>query len=530
MEEIRTLITSLGRRLEALETRLEAPGRQAASGDAADRRIAESTRLDESSRPGGSAPPHDDDPFWALNALKERVDHPGGIVYAGSVTTAAGPVDWQIGYPFETLMEATWERHAAKLGALGHPARLALLHAVLGALPPPAPTHRSGLAGHGGARPVLGAARARGTATRHPLGCEEPVMTAQRKARLLGAIAAAVAVLLAGILVFPRPPALATPATGDPELVDRVRSLLTENPGTRDRLSIAVVDGDRVTEAHFGATADTEYEIGSVTKTMTASVFADMIRTGDVSADTRLGEVFDLKGAPAADITLEQLATHSSGLPRLPLTPEAVVSSLLFLIRANDPYGSTVPELVADARAAEPGPNTFEYSNFGFALLGQALATRAGTDYPTLLRERILDPLRMSDTFAPTSMADLQANAPTGYTQGGRPNDPWTLGADAPAGSVRSTTADMVRYLRAQLDGSAPGGAATKARADAGPTDRIGFAWISTGDITWHNGGTGGFSSWVSFDRTTGRGVVVLSNTAVSVDEIGLALMDGGNQ
>lgn len=339
------------------------------------------------------------------------------------------------------------------------------------------------------------------------------------------AIAAAVAAFGIGAAAIPRPPALSAQSSGDAELVAEVRALLAQNPGARDRVSVAVIDGDTVREAHFGATDATEYEIGSVTKTVTGSLLADAIERGEVEAQTPLGDLLELGSSPAASVTLEELATQSSGLPRLPVSAEKIITSIVANYRAADPYGSTVDELVASAREVELGEKEYLYSNLGFSLLGNALAEAAHTDYPALAAERVFGPLGMDDTFVPESTDDLADGAPTGFTASGRSSDPWTLGADAPAGSVRSTLADMAGYARAQLDETAPGVAATEPIADAGESSTIGYAWHTTDGVTWHNGATGGFTSWVGFDRDSGRAVVVLNNTAVPVDELGFALM-----
>lgn len=349
-------------------------------------------------------------------------------------------------------------------------------------------------------------------------------MRRPRKTTVIAAVAA-IAVVAVGLVTLPRPPALSTHTSGDAQLVQSVRELLAETPGARDRLSVAVIDGRAVREAHFGSTPTTEFEIGSVTKTITGSLLAEAIARGEVQATTPLGALLDLGSSPAASITLRELATHSSGLPRLASSPRQLISAVVASYRAADPYGSTVEELVASARDARLGKKEFLYSNFGFALLGQALAAAAGTDYSSLVAERVFAPLGMDDSFAPTSTADLAPDAATGYTEGGRVSAAWTLGADAPAGSVRSTLADLVRYTRAQLDATAPGVAATEPIAPAGSSGSIGFAWITTDAVTWHNGATGGFASWVGFDRDADRAVVVLSNTTASVDEVGFALM-----
>lgn len=343
---------------------------------------------------------------------------------------------------------------------------------------------------------------------------------------LVVASIAAITVLAIGFLTIPHPPKLSIATSGDAELIARVRQLLDETPGVRDRVSVAVIDGTTVREAHFGATENTEYEIGSVTKTMTASLFADAIERADVDPEARLGDIFDLGTSQAASVSLEELATHSSGLPRLAPSTKQLFSAIVANLRASDPYGSSIDELVANARDAQLGEKKFLYSNFGFALLGQALAAAAGEDYSSLLAERVFRPLGMNSSFAPVSAQDLAEDAPTGYTASGRPSDPWTLGGDAPAGSVRSNLADMVRYVIAQRDRTAPGNAATDPRTTAGEGQSIGYAWITSADTTWHNGGTGGFSSWVGFYRDSGRAVVVLNNTAASVDEVGIALME----
>src|ERR671935_3086399 len=118
--------------------------------------------------------------------------------------------------------------------------------------------------------------------------------------RLLGlALALAALIPLGGAFTRPSPPSLSTTVTGDADLAARARPLL---PGALDRVSIAVVDGSTVTYAGFGADEHTEYEIGSITKTFTASLVADAIRRGEVTADTQVGALLPLGSAPIADV------------------------------------------------------------------------------------------------------------------------------------------------------------------------------------------------------------------------------------
>ena len=357
--------------------------------------------------------------------------------------------------------------------------------------------------------------------------------------RTLVAIIAGVAVLALGALAFPRPPQLSTEVTGDAALASRVKELATATDATRNTLSVALIENGRVTYAGLGADTDTEFEIGSVTKTFTSALLADSIERGEVEADTTLGDLLDLGDSPAAGVTLEQLATHHSGLPRLPLETDVLVQTLLSQYRGTDPYQWDVDQLVAQARAAAlTEPAVFDYSNFGVALLGQALAAAAGTDYATLIDTRIVQPLALADTSVPIEAANLAADAPTGFAASGRGSDAWTLKANAPAGGIRSTATDMAAYATALLDGTAPGAEALEPRTDAEGLGQIGLAWFITEpdgegagtEITWHNGMTGGFASFVGLDRANDRAVVVLSSTAVEVDQLGFALLEGNDK
>ena len=161
------------------------------------------------------------------------------------------------------------------------------------------------------------------------------------------------------------------------------------------------------------------------------------------------------------------------------------------------------------------------------SVLGQALAVRAGTPYPDLVRERLFAPVGMTATGFRPDGAPLPAGAATGGRASGRPVDPWSDPSYAPAGIGDWTTAsDLATLLSATMAGSAPGADATRPRFTEDDTSRIGYGWFTTryGDreITWHNGGTGGFRAYVGFDRAAGRGVVVLGNTDRDVDPVGV--------
>jgi CubicO group peptidase (beta-lactamase class C family) len=350
----------------------------------------------------------------------------------------------------------------------------------------------------------------------------------QRRRRRVVALALAAIVALLGVLARPSPPSLSTTVTGDVVLAARARPLLH---GALGRVSIAVVDGATVTYAHFGASEHTQYEIGSLTKTFTALLLADAIQRGEVTADTKVGTLLPLEGAPVADVTLAELASHRSGLSAQGMQLDATIPFALRYLRHQNPFVQDVDGVLAIARKATLADRGgFVYSNLGAALLGHALAAAARMDYTELVQQRVFTPLGMAESSLPLTAANLPSDAPTGYSATGIAEAPWTIDGWAPAGGARSTPADMVRYTRALLDGSAPGMDALTPRWEFGGL-QIGYGWVTQEyqghTVTWKTGLTGGFTSKIILDRANHRAVIILSNTAASVDDAANRLLVG---
>jgi serine-type D-Ala-D-Ala carboxypeptidase/endopeptidase len=278
-----------------------------------------------------------------------------------------------------------------------------------------------------------------------------------------------------------------------------------------------VRDGDAVLGGFGGAGPQTIFEIGSVTKVFTALLLADMAERGQVQLSDPAARY--LPGA-SGPVTLADLATHTSGLPRL---PRGLWWSAL--TRPRDPYaGYPAARLARVARRSlrvSSRPNTYAYSNYGFGLLGYLLGQAAGSSYQALVTERICGPLGLADTTFDVPAASRDRLAP-GQAYG-RPAPGWHMGALAAAGGLHSTAADLAKLLSACLGGSAgtPLDAAIRAtvrpRADI-PSGQIGLAWHLTfrGDreVIWHNGMTGGYSAMIAFDPVRGIGVAALANAA----------------
>jgi serine-type D-Ala-D-Ala carboxypeptidase/endopeptidase len=282
---------------------------------------------------------------------------------------------------------------------------------------------------------------------------------------------------------------------------------------------------------------DTLFELGSVTKVFTALLLAVAVERGEVALDDPLVKHLppgtkapSVEGRP---ITLRDLATHTSGLPRVPknLVPKD----------PSDPYaGYTVEMLYAYLASAEleqkPGTK-YAYSNLGAALLARALMVRANKTYAELVRERITEPLGMPNTWVDVP-AERKASLAPGHTQELEPAPYRTRQAMIGNGGVFSSTNDMLTFASASVGLSETPLASAFRTIEAeqlpiGGHLAIGLGWHllrrPAGTVVWHNGSTGGFRTFAAYDRQQRGAVVVLSNLSTSggVDDIGLHLIAG---
>ncbi|MEN8706782.1 MAG: serine hydrolase domain-containing protein [Nocardioides marinisabuli] len=303
--------------------------------------------------------------------------------------------------------------------------------------------------------------------------------------------------------------------------------------GVRERDGSTRVVG----RAREGAVPDGRslHEIGSVTKTFTSLLLADGAVRGEWSLDTPVRDLLPSgTRVPARDgveITLAHLATHTSGLPSLPVP---AVRGSVDMLRGRDPYRDLTPEGLLEALGRArlrrtPGSGTVHYSNLGVGVLGQALAHATGTSYGDLVQQRVCAPLGLVDTATDDRLSDEQrSRLVPGHRRRSAPAAPWPLAGMPGAGGLRSTVDDLLVYLEAQLDpGSTPLGEAVRLtqqpRVTRGQT--IGLGWLRhdrPDHLWWHNGGTGGYRSFAGFVPAEGVAVVVLSNHARSVDPLAL--------
>lgn len=337
--------------------------------------------------------------------------------------------------------------------------------------------------------------------------------------------AAASAVLVAGTFAFAgcvaspadRVAETSSPAPGEESEFERdVRTTFDDHEW--EQAAVAIIDEDGVERVYVGSDEETVFEIGSITKTMTGALLAEAVERGEVALDDLLGDHLPLGDAPAGGVTLRSLASHASGLPTDPSDPATTAAVREAQVSGANPIDYTLDQLLELARIEAVTPSEEPvYSNFGAALLGHALAAAAGTDYDTLLRERVLAPIGMDDAVLVEAPEDVPATHAGGHRPGGRPAETWASEAYAPAGGVVATLDDLVAYAQAVLDGALSDSAALDPMAPGWGSDtQLGYFWIVEDrpprTLTLHPGQSGGFSSALLIDREAGTASIVLVN------------------
>lgn len=233
-------------------------------------------------------------------------------------------------------------------------------------------------------------------------------------------------------------------------------------------------------------------------------------------------------------ITLRDLATHTSGLPRdapikTPVNPYAQYSR------------EQIYQYLSGIRLTRDIGSRWEYSNLAVSLLGHALALRAGTDFEHLVASRITGPLGMNNTWI-TLTPDARMQFVVGHTLIGYPAPENELGTWVASGGVKSSAGDLLTMLSAFLGYSntplAPAMASmleVRAAIHDGQEQalgwQIGWPWRGPGrpekTIASHPGATAGFRSFAGYNPKTRVGVVVLANhSAIDSVEIGNYLLD----
>lgn len=286
--------------------------------------------------------------------------------------------------------------------------------------------------------------------------------------------------------------------------------------------------------------ADSVFQIGSVSKVFTASALQILCDEGVLRLDDTLEQLIGAQ-IPLADavknISLRQLATHTSGLPRV---PKVLMQQLNAKVGKQHTLDNPYNELeLADMQAYLQNPNDlgkagrFVYSNYGMGLLGRVLELATGQSLESLVAQKIFQPLKMQH-----SGIDLTKETPSqvmqGYTATCKPAQAWTFKILAGAGAFYSTTTDMLQFMQANLDPATPLSASLSKTQAPQASGKTGLGWMQANPMDrfvgnntaiWHDGQVGGFTSYLAFDPVHDCGVVVLSSRSMGMNMLGMMLM-----
>ncbi len=293
-------------------------------------------------------------------------------------------------------------------------------------------------------------------------------------------------------------------------------------------ISVGILKDGEITYKIYGENGklidslDYIYEIGSITKTFTASLLCKAMSEDKIKLENTIDEFMNLP-ENAHYPTIKELATHTSGYKGYYFEKPMIAN---YFFRDNDFFGITdsiilrrLGKINLDKREYE-----FNYSNFGFATLGIVLESVYKNDFHNIMNKYVSEDLGMYDT----RLSEISDNAKSNF--GYYFDDEyweWSKGdAYLSAGGLLSTIGDMTKYLQIQMDESINYfDMAHEILIDADATtstyekmgiriDSVGMGWMidTKENIIWHNGATGNFNSYIGFDKQRGVGVVVLSN------------------
>jgi CubicO group peptidase (beta-lactamase class C family) len=291
--------------------------------------------------------------------------------------------------------------------------------------------------------------------------------------------------------------------------------------------------------------ANTIFQVGSISKLFTASVLELLLQEGEINPSDTAREILPSTielSADLGEITLYQLATHTSGLPREPVTLNQFKFFINYEFTGKNLYGymdkAWLTEYLKTTKIKHE-PHKFKYSNIGYALLAYLIQARAGEPFQDLVTEKLFTPLDMKDTVF--SLSDeqhgRQAVGHVGdqpyFMKRNTPLKPWEMGeVMAPSGGVYSTVNDLLIYAKHTLAvGDAPLDRilheTTEPRVNQQDGEMAALGWTiseSGGDhtrITYKHGMTAGYSAYIGMDMAKKIAVVVLCNAFNWKDKIG---------
>ena len=282
--------------------------------------------------------------------------------------------------------------------------------------------------------------------------------------------------------------------------------------------------GNMSTRHNIPVNESTLFNIGSITKTFTTLLLADMVKQGLVNLtdpiERYLPSSVKVPEFNGQKITLEHLATHTSGLPEFPPNLLDNNGNIIESYNANQLY-----QALSNTKLTRAPGSQFQYSSFGMGLLGQILSLKADVSYNQLVKDRILNVLGMNDTKITLSQNEINNSFPVGHRGGKEITTPKIPMILADAGAYHSTAPDMLKYISANLglihtkldDAMKLQHLIRHTGVNANPmnyTEYVGLGWrILTNfgtEVIAHTGAINGWNANVAFIPSKQIGVVAL--------------------
>lgn len=307
------------------------------------------------------------------------------------------------------------------------------------------------------------------------------------------------------------------------------------------QLSIAVIDNGTAT--YYGVQIENDklisvenkdkiFEIGSLTKVFTATVLAQLVTEGKIKLTDKINPLYPFLFKNNTSLSFENLANHTSGLPRLPTN--------LDVSDAENPYknygAKEIDTYLANQMTLATAENkAYEYSNLGAGLLGHSLGLSQQTSFDQLLSKTIFKPYKMNRSF--TSSKNIESQLVKGLDADGEVVSNWDFDVLLGGGGILSTVSDLVLFANAQFDPKNKALSRTQSPTfTINNTMKIGLGWHllkskKGNDVIWHNGATAGYSSSMVLDVKNKNGIVILSNVSglssqnALIDQLAFALL-----
>ncbi|MDR1383653.1 MAG: beta-lactamase family protein [Planctomycetaceae bacterium] len=313
---------------------------------------------------------------------------------------------------------------------------------------------------------------------------------------------------------------------------------------------IGIVDGKKCYAKGYGLVSlektdvpdvDTIYEIASMSKVFTGVLLGEMVARGELAIDDPLEKFYpketSLPNFHGNKITLKHLASHCSGIPRLPTDFWETANQT-----PDNPYlcysAEKIVRFLNDYQLTAAPGTRYEYSNLGMSIVGVTLERMTGKSYETLVQERIAQPLEMKN-IAVTLTDNMRQKLAPPYNAEKKRVSNWDMTGFAAGGGLRTSMRDLIKFAQANalmLDSfsefaSQPkhplirgiSKAAEWQFEDVSHNRRVGLGWhIEPSGVLMHNGQTGGYHSFILVDPKSHRAVILLTNTATeTVDALG---------